>query len=83
MCEQRSRDPRSRARSRFGASPDLSEGPHLGYALQWFAFAVVAGVVYVGVVRARLRKEQAQESQPDESDTSGNSAEMLQHLRSA
>jgi surfeit locus 1 family protein len=37
---------------------DLTEGPHLGYAAQWFAFAVVAGVVYVGVVRARLRKSQ-------------------------
>lgn len=56
---------------------DLTEGPHLGYAAQWFAFAVVAGVVYVGVVRARLRKEQAPESQSDEPDTSGNYAEML------
>lgn len=35
---------------------DLSEGPHLGYALQWFAFALVAGGVYVGVVRSRERK---------------------------
>jgi surfeit locus 1 family protein len=52
---------------------DLTEGPHLGYAAQWFAFAVVAGVVYVGVVRARLRKEQA----PDDPDTSGNYGEML------
>jgi surfeit locus 1 family protein len=52
---------------------DLTEGPHLGYAAQWFAFAVVAGVVYMGVLRARLRKEQA----PDEPDTSGNYAEML------
>ena len=60
---------------------DLSEGPHLGYAAQWFAFAVVAGVVYVGVLRSRLRKEQARESQPDEADTSGNYAEMLRSLR--
>lgn len=56
---------------------DLSEGPHLGYALQWFAFAIVAGVVYIGVVRSRLRKEQTPESQPDEADASGNYAEML------
>ena len=56
---------------------DLSEGPHLGYAAQWFAFAVVAGVVYMGVVRARLRKEQMPESLPDELDTSGNYTEML------
>ena len=60
---------------------DLTEGPHLGYAAQWFAFAVVAGVVYVGVVRARLRKEQAPEGQPDEPDTSANYAEMLRSLR--
>jgi surfeit locus 1 family protein len=40
---------------------DLSEGPHLGYALQWFAFAIIAGVVYIGVVRSRERRAQAQE----------------------
>jgi surfeit locus 1 family protein len=35
---------------------DLSEGPHLGYALQWFAFAITAGVIYLSLVRSRLRK---------------------------
>ena len=35
---------------------DLSEGPHMGYALQWFAFAIIAGLVYVGVVRSREKK---------------------------
>jgi surfeit locus 1 family protein len=35
---------------------DLSEGPHLGYALQWFAFAITAGVIYVSLVRGRLTK---------------------------
>ena len=35
---------------------DLSEGSHLGYALQWFAFAIIAGLVYVGVVRSREKK---------------------------
>ncbi|HSN76571.1 MAG TPA: SURF1 family protein [Anaerolineae bacterium] len=44
---------------------DLSEGPHLGYALQWFAFAIVAGVVYVAAVNSRLRKAQAAEEQPE------------------
>ena len=35
--------------------PDLSEGPHLSYALQWVAFTVV-GVIGVGVlVRADIR----------------------------
>jgi surfeit locus 1 family protein len=36
--------------------PDLSEGPHLGYAIQWFLFATVAGVVYPIYVRRRLKK---------------------------
>ena len=35
---------------------DLSEGPHLGYAIQWFSFAIVAGVVYVRVVSQREKK---------------------------
>ena len=39
---------------------DLSEGPHMGYALQWFAFAIIAGLVYVGVVRSRERKAKAE-----------------------
>lgn len=42
---------------------DLSEGPHMGYALQWFAFAIVAGVVYIGALRSRLRKEDDGEMQ--------------------
>lgn len=37
---------------------DFSEGPHLGYAIQWFSFALIAGVVYVAAVRARERKAQ-------------------------
>jgi surfeit locus 1 family protein len=42
---------------------DMSEGPHMGYALQWFAFAIVAGVVYVAAVRSRLRKAHTAEEQ--------------------
>lgn len=34
---------------------DLSEGPHLGYAIQWFAFALIVVVGYVALVRQRLR----------------------------
>lgn len=26
---------------------DLSEGPHLGYAIQWFTFSLMLGVIYV------------------------------------
>ena len=33
--------------------PELTEGPHLGYAVQWFAFAVIALVGSVVLVRTR------------------------------
>jgi surfeit locus 1 family protein len=33
---------------------DLSEGPHLSYALQWFAFALMLGVGYLYFVYRRL-----------------------------
>jgi surfeit locus 1 family protein len=35
------------------ARPDLGEGPHLAYALQWFAFALIAVVGSILVVRRR------------------------------
>lgn len=34
--------------------PDLSEGPHMGYALQWFAFAAILAVGYPVFVRKQL-----------------------------
>lgn len=34
---------------------DLSEGPHLGYAIQWFAFSVILLVGYVALVRQKER----------------------------
>jgi surfeit locus 1 family protein len=34
--------------------PELDEGPHLGYAVQWFLFALVALVIYALAVRKRL-----------------------------
>ena len=33
---------------------DLSEGPHLGYASQWFAFALMLGIGYVFFVRQKI-----------------------------
>ncbi|HEX2250165.1 MAG TPA: SURF1 family cytochrome oxidase biogenesis protein, partial [Gemmatimonadales bacterium] len=30
------------------ASPELNDGPHLAYAIQWFAFAAIA-LVFAGV----------------------------------
>ncbi|GAB4478938.1 MAG: SURF1 family protein [Anaerolineales bacterium] len=35
---------------------DLSEGPHLGYALQWFTFAAILGIGYPFFLRRRLKK---------------------------
>ena len=37
--------------------PDLTEGPHLSYALQWFLFTLVGLVGYPLWVRRRLRQE--------------------------
>jgi surfeit locus 1 family protein len=34
--------------------PDLSEGPHMGYALQWFSFAAVLAFGYPFFVRKQL-----------------------------
>jgi surfeit locus 1 family protein len=31
----------------------LDEGPHLFYAIQWFAFALIAGLGYVALYHAR------------------------------
>ncbi|RME65948.1 MAG: SURF1 family protein [Caldilineae bacterium] len=38
--------------------PDLSlsEGNHLSYAIQWFAFAIIAGIVYIALVRQQEQK---------------------------
>ncbi|MBI3957579.1 MAG: SURF1 family protein [Chloroflexi bacterium] len=47
----------SRARSelpqRVPVDFDLSEGSHMSYALQWYSFALIAGIVYVVVLRRR------------------------------
>lgn len=34
-------------------SPELEEGPHLSYAIQWFSFAAIALIGFVIVVRRR------------------------------
>jgi cytochrome oxidase assembly protein ShyY1 len=36
--------------------PDLGEGPHLAYAVQWFLFIPVALTVYVLLLRREARK---------------------------
>ena len=37
-------------------TPDLSEGPHLSYAIQWFIFSAVLGIGYPILIRRRLKK---------------------------
>src|SRR5690606_29565385 len=40
---------------------DLTAGPHLGYAIQWFAFALV-GVVGYGILLRKVRRDAAARS---------------------
>jgi len=37
--------------------PELTEGTHLSYAFQWFAFATIAAVGYVILVRREVIEE--------------------------
>lgn len=51
---------------------DLSDGPHLGYALQWFIFSVGLGVAYVIFVNHKLRtEEREQERSPVDGSATG------------
>jgi surfeit locus 1 family protein len=47
---------------------DLTEGPHLGYAFQWFTFAIILGLGYPFFIRkqenARLRKLEQSNAKP-------------------
>lgn len=36
---------------------DLSEGSHLGYAIQWFLFSTILGVMYIALVNKELGKK--------------------------
>jgi len=36
-------------------TPEITEGPHLGYAMQWFTFAAILGLGYPFFVRKQLR----------------------------
>lgn len=47
-------DPKSLPRQESGIT--LDEGPHLGYALQWFSFAAILVVTYGLFLRQELRK---------------------------
>ena len=51
--------------------PDLGEGPHLSYAVQWFIFATIAAVTYITLVRRRRVRRPAEVSDTsDVADTS-------------
>lgn len=45
--------------------PELSQGPHLGYALQWFAFALLTIIVYPLLLR-RYAKRKAMDGEDAE-----------------
>lgn len=45
--------------------PEITEGPHMGYAMQWFTFAVILGLGYPFFVRKQLRQSGKRISQPD------------------
>ncbi len=42
---------------KYSPQYDLSEGPHLGYAIQWFLFAAAAPVVYAYLLRRQRAPE--------------------------
>jgi cytochrome oxidase assembly protein ShyY1 len=47
------------------ARPDLSEGPHRGYAVQWFIFTVCVAVGWVLAVRRSVRTNQRNRAEAD------------------
>lgn len=49
-------DPDSTGLPRPDDPRQLDEGPHLNYALQWFAFSGMLAVVYAALIRQELRK---------------------------
>ncbi|HYF46304.1 MAG TPA: SURF1 family protein, partial [Acidimicrobiales bacterium] len=49
-------DPAQGDRPTMLERPDLSEGPHLSYAVQWFTFTLIALVGYPLVLRRRARQ---------------------------
>jgi surfeit locus 1 family protein len=37
-------------------NPTLDEGPHLGYAFQWFTFALILVITYAAFIRQELKR---------------------------
>lgn len=57
--------------------PDLGEGPHLGYAVQWFIFAVIGIIGYPLVLRHVARRKQREALAPPLPDHPVNGSEPL------
>jgi len=51
-------------------APELDEGPHLSYALQWFTFALMTVIIYPLILRRRAREieREALEAELDRAD---------------
>ena len=47
---------------RLLTTPDLTEGPHLSYAIQWFSFTAILLIGYPLVLRRRLRNREKPEN---------------------
>jgi len=47
-------------------APELGNGPHLSYAVQWFIFAASVAVGWVFAVRASIRKRRAEDRKDDD-----------------
>jgi surfeit locus 1 family protein len=52
---EQSPDPEANAPPFSTENLDLSEGPHLGYALQWFSFAIILVIIYAAFTWQELR----------------------------
>ncbi len=44
--------------------PELTEGPHLSYAIQWFSFTVIALVGYGALIRTSARRGESRRALP-------------------
>jgi surfeit locus 1 family protein len=64
-------EPAPGALPRPGAPPELSEGPHLSYAVQWFVFAAIALGGYPLLIRRRARELIAPPDGPPPSPPTG------------
>lgn len=52
-------DPTANLPARAARQVDLSEGPHLGYAIQWFIFSLGLGIAYMIYVNRSLKPRDA------------------------